>query len=235
MISDPNYYAEDHLTTGQSFIITLAAKTFRLILKLLLSKPPDSGDVYALYGANGTGISTILAHYCKHHPIHPANESSTIMYLKSTPHRQADGDLRTIAELLSNHLLGHVDGDSRLSLETGLLISSIDIIVIDDAQHLNSYALAMIRYLNAKTGCRFILCGTPRLKKKLIDHPEFWSCLSYETVLPKMNKNELIDTVLPNLSYPRWKFNPRTKERSNIWRTNLEDHRAFTTQTASIN
>ena len=216
-----NYYAENQLPLGQSLIETKLVQRIRQVFEQQQARPPNSGDIIMMGGDRGIGKTIGLNHFVKLYDLSPADQLPVVLYHKAAPAIDKQANLRKIAEILRARLYGDFEDSSPFSMADALHISPINLIVIDDAHFLNGYTFTILRYLNKRTGCRIILCGDKSLFSTVRGHADIWEGVTAEVRLPKTTKQEFIKTILPDFSYSKWAFDPKSSEHkvlaNHIW------------------
>jgi DNA transposition AAA+ family ATPase len=81
-------------------------------------------------------------------------------------------------------------------------------IIVDEADRLNEDSFEVLRYLFDKTGCPIVVVGLPSIESVIDRHEKFKSRVGLRMEFLPVEREEMLETVLPNLVFPRWKFDP---------------------------
>ncbi len=66
----------------------------------------------------------------------------------------------------------------------------------------------VLRHIYDKAGCPTVVVGLPRIAKVIDLREKFASRVGLRMQFQRLKPEEVLDTVLPNLVFPHWKFDP---------------------------
>lgn len=86
-----------------------------------------------------------------------------------------------------------------------------DIIVFDEGDLLDTDSFELVRYVFDTSKCPVVVVGLPSIMRVIYQHDKFASRVGIRMEFRPLKEQEVLDTVLPNLVFPGWQFDPKSE------------------------
>lgn len=120
----------------------------------------NRGEVSLLVGAPGSGKTTLVAEYARGEGLlrrHP----QSVLSLTCVPGVGALGLVQGLLDQVAPGFRAQTGRHGLARLVTAVRREDVQILVLDEAQHLYKTPLEMVRMLHQRTGISVVLCGEP--------------------------------------------------------------------------
>lgn len=197
------------LPPHQPPIETSSVTRLRQNLRLLLDVKKTTGYPMMALIVSWPGYGKTIAVYAFCNNLAEQSQSTKP---RAIPFRiQDDPTPRSIAESL---LLAYGEraDDSRYKLMAKIReivpAANTDLLIADEADHLNAKTFETLRYIFDETGVSVAVIGQPTLYGIVRQHKKFMSRIGLIQKFEPLTEAEILSTVLPNLIFPQWQFDP---------------------------
>jgi hypothetical protein len=204
--------AEDHLPPDQRVIMTSSLTMFLAYMNALTSPDNRYPIMGAVVGDAGLGKTIATGYYIDDLPLlaHTGLPSSVRARIQSGSTRKAL--LLAILSALYEIPRRKTQFDLADEVIDAIRRNSIVSLLIDEADRLTTDTFDLLRDIFDNTGCTIVLVGLPELQNVTKKYAKFSSRMAAPMVFEPLDKDELLETVLPAMVFPRWSFDPDNKQ-----------------------
>lgn len=201
-------FSEDSLPPGQKPIPTSNVKRFNAFIKLLV----DSHDRYPTMGVvtGGAGIGKTVAIQAYLDRLEPQLHTGlpTAIKVKVKPRATPKALALDMVACLKDKPRGRNIYEVADEAAEALLRNDLHLIIIDEGDRLTEDSFEVLRHIFDKTGCPMVVVGLPNILSVIDRREKFVSRVGLRMHFGELESQEVLHTVLPNLVFPHWKFDP---------------------------
>jgi DNA transposition AAA+ family ATPase len=160
---DPGYFMDE--TKNEEGVMNpyaaiIPTRAGNQALDFLETARLNRGEVSLLVGAPGSGKTTLVAEYARSERLsrrHPR----AVLSLTCVPGVGALGLVQGLLDQVAPGFWARTARHGLARLVTALRREDVQLLVLDEAQHLYKTPLEMVRMLHQRTGISVVLCGEP--------------------------------------------------------------------------
>jgi DNA transposition AAA+ family ATPase len=201
---------EDTLPKGQQPIRTVGVARFERNMKLVRSAKEQTGYsmMAAIVGRAGSGKTIAVQAYVDGFEIQSHTGLRPVIKVKVDPRSTARALTTNILIALSEQPRGGNQQELARQAAHALIANDIQILIVDEADWLTVDSFDLLRRIHDSSGCPVVLVGLPTLLDIIRTQEKFSSRVGMVYPFPVPTEDELINTILPNLVFPHWRFDP---------------------------
>jgi AAA domain len=201
---------EDTLPKGQKPIQTQGVIHFERCMKLVRSAKEKTGYsmMCAITGRAGSGKTIAVQSYVDGFEIQSHTGLRPVIKVKVDPRSTARALTTNILVALNEQPRGKNQQELAHQVAHVLVANDIQILIVDEADWLTADSFDLLRRIHDNSGCPVVLVGLPSLLGVIRTQEKFSSRVGMVVKFPVPTKDEWINTILPNLVFPLWQFDP---------------------------
>lgn len=227
MINTGVYYAEDEFPEGQKPIMTKNNKKFEAYITLL-TYPKKTSKMGVSIGKAGVGKTLAINKFIEENTQNDIQSLPTIAKFKvpttATARTVAQELCRALDEIPSKSGNKHDIANEAVDY---IERNGIKLIFVDEADRLNAESFDIIRYMFDRTGCVFVIVGLPQILQVIDGHEQFASRIGPRMEFTKPDLEEVLDTILPQLTVLNWQYDVTSIEDRNLGELAWKMSRSF--------
>jgi DNA transposition AAA+ family ATPase len=197
------------LPAGQFAIETTNLKKFRMFTELLLNTSKRYPTMGAATGVSGVGKTVAIDTFVSRQEPRTYTGLPGIIKVEVKPRSSS----KTLAEQIVTALGYKPKGSNgpKLSDEAVRAIqsNSIDLLIVDEGDRLNDDSFEVLRDIYDRARCPILVVGLPDILRVIEKHEKFDSRVGLRMSFVKLDLEEALYTVLPQLVYPKWQFDSK--------------------------
>ena len=205
---------DDYLPDGQEAIQTKSLTQFGSQARLLMKIKGHTGYsmIATATGRTGAGKSVAVQHFLQNQPIQPHTGLPACIELSVQPDSTPKAFVEDLLLRLEDQRRPRLESTRyKLSKRAAEIILSYDfqLIIVDEAEQLNTGGFEFLRYLFKKTSCPLLLVGLESLLPMLEAQEKLFGHIGFTHPFLPPSESEVLTTVLPRLVLSRWTYDPK--------------------------
>jgi hypothetical protein len=206
-------FEEDILPPGQKTIITRNIEKFNRGVKLLLDSKQQTGysAIALVTGRAGYGKSVALLNYLNSLVPRPHTGLPACAAIRIRP----DSNPKTVVQDLYACFKEPMPRFTRHQYADGaadaILAYDLKLLFVDEADLLGTSEFEFLRFVFGKTGCPLVIVGLPGISSLINKHEKFAGRVGPRIRFLPPDEEEVLKTILPNLVFPHWSFDPTSE------------------------
>lgn len=203
-------YFEDSLPTGQPFIQTQIVRkvfqSFHLLLKQADLGYPGLGR---LVGPEGIGKTIAISAFVASQINEGIGGLPPIIRIKFSGKPTARSATKTIATELGELISAGLVNEQRIAtISEKLTANYVRLLIVDGADHATLDSLELVRGVHVNSGVPIVAVGSKDLVTLSNSLPGFSNRLKVDLELGRLPLSDVLDVILPKLTFPRWHYDP---------------------------
>jgi AAA domain len=203
-------FEEDILPPGQKTIHTRNIEKFNRVVKLLLDAKQLTGysAIALATGRAGCGKSVAILNFLNNLAPHPHTGFPACIAI----HIRPDSNPRTVVQDLYAcfkepipRFTRHQYADEAAEV---ILAYDVKLIFVDESDLLGKMEFEFLRFVYGKTKCPLVIVGLPSISTLINKHEKFAGRVGPRIRFLPPDEDEVLTTILPNLVFPHWSFDP---------------------------
>ena len=207
-----NNFAEDLLPVGQSPIHTQNVKRLRGFIRLITDKERRYSTMGTVTGMAGIGKSVAIQAYCDNLPRQEHTGLPQAVKIKVKPRSTPKAFALDIVKALNDKPRGTNVYQVADEAAAALVRNDLILLIVDEADRLNEDSFEVLRHIHDQSGCGVVVVGLPSILSVIDRHEKFASRIGLRMEFLPLETQEVIQVVLPQLVFPRWKFTGESDE-----------------------
>jgi len=209
------------LAGGQEPIETSSVEEFYGFIQLVLKAADGRRSVIAIVYSNRAGIGKSTAILAAAESAVPESHTGrpNVLLLELEPDIAPMAFLELILDVLDERSRGRTKSHLRKSVIEAIKRNDVRLIVFDEADQFSRRTFEELRYIAGKTGCPMLLVGLKKILSVVKPYEQLDSRSFRTHHFKPLEDEEIINTVFPQLVYPRWHF-----EATNLEHVKLGKH-----------
>lgn len=204
---------DDYLPDGQEAIQTQSLTQFATQARLLMNIKKHTGYsmIATATGRTGAGKSVAVQDFLQKQPAQPHTGLPACIELSVQPDSTPKTFVEDLLLRLEDQRRPRLESTRyKLSNRAAEIILSYDfqLIIVDEAEQLNTGGFEFLRYLFKKTSCPLLLVGLESLIPMLEAQEKLFGHIGFTHPFLPPSEEEVLTTVLPKLVLPRWTYDP---------------------------
>jgi len=206
-------FEEDILPPGQKTIITSNILKFNRGMKLLLDSKQQTGysAIALVTGRAGCGKSVAVLNFLNNLAPLPHTGFPACVAIRIRP----DSNPKTVVEDLYACFKEPPPRFTRhqyaKEAAKAILAYDVKLLFVDEADLLGTSEFEFLRFVYGKTGCPLVIVGLPSISTLINRHEKFAGRVGPRIRFLPPDEEEVLTTILPNLVFPHWSFDPTSE------------------------
>lgn len=231
-------FDEMQLPPDKKPIETRNIKRFNFYIKLLLESKQKTGYSTMAIVTGRAGIGKTMAIWNYLNSLTPRSHTGIpacigIRVIPGTTPREL---VKTLYDCFGEGEIEPRKTGAKIANEAAKAILEYDVklLFVDEADLLNVDCFELLRYIFDKTGCPIVVVGLPRILHVIIRYAKFKDRVPLHLPFHAPTEHEILHTILPQLVFPGWTFDPKNEKDlamgQELWekvRPSLRDLRAM--------
>jgi hypothetical protein len=231
-------FDEMQLPPDKKPIETRNIKRFNLYIKLLLESKQKTGYSTMAIVTGRTGIGKTMAIWNYLNSLTPRSHTGIpecigIRVIPGTTPREL---VKTLYDCFGEGESEPRKTGPKIANEAAKAILEYDVklLFVDEADLLSVDCFELLRYIFDMTGCPIVVVGLPRILHVIIRYAKFKDRAPLRLPFHAPTEHEILHTILPQLVFPGWTFDPKNEKDlamgQELWekvRPSLRDLRAM--------
>ena len=210
------YFDEDVLPPGQKLINTIGVEDVRSLMEMLLISKQLTGYsmMAVITGPSGVGKSVTVRNVLDELLVRFPRGLPICLKITAKPRSSPRQLVKDIACGLGETSLRLGNTSFELADQAAEVIfnNNLRLLGIDNAEQLDTLCYDFLHYLNAKTGCAIFVMGLKPILQMIRKHEKFENRVTQWLDFPLPSEEDVLKTILPQLTIPYWTFDPTSEK-----------------------
>jgi DNA transposition AAA+ family ATPase len=198
----------NELPEGQKLITTSSMQRFETCMKLAIESRKTYPTMAAVTGWPGLGKTISVLAFKEQLGERPNTGLPACVSLRvksrSTSRALAIDWLHAMGERPRGRNVYDLGDEICQAIEA----SQPDIVILEEGDLLDTDSFELVRYVFDTTKCPVVVVGLPSIMRVIYQHDKFASRVGIRMGFRALQEQEVLNTVLPNLTFPGWQFDP---------------------------
>lgn len=201
----------DTLPDGQPAIQTYNSTRLEQLCTLARASRRMYPTMGLVTGSPGMGKTTAIHKYVSGHAPYSHTGLCPVVRVEVPDHPTRKSLITAILRALGETPMNENESYDLLIKEAvdAIKKNGIELMFLDEGDRLNDDTFECIRRIFDDTGCPIITVGLPAIKKVIDRHEKFSSRVSLRMEFLEPTLEEVSETILPQLAFPHWVFDPQ--------------------------
>lgn len=201
-----NDFVEDHLPVGQHVIVTDSVRQFKGFVSMVTHPERRYPVLSVVTGTAGLGKTVAIQSFLGDQPIRPNTGLPAAVGIKVPPSATAKAVAQEMVRAVDDRPRGRNRNELAEEAADAMKATDLRVLIIDEADRLDDHSFDLVRHVFDKSGCNIVLVGLPQIHSVIDRHDKFRSRVGFRVKFHPLEIDEVLDTVLPQLVFPRWAY-----------------------------
>jgi hypothetical protein len=208
-------FDEDHLPPGQQPIVTNSLREFLIFVDFIMQSKYKNGysTMGVVTGLSGIGKTIAIQTFLNGQSPRPHIGLPACIVIKVTPGSPPKALLEKLLTALGERPRGLSSNRYKIADEAAEAIvnNDVKVLFVDEADLLSVDCFEFLRYIFGKTGCPIVIVGLRQIWRVVNRYEKFANRVGLHHHFLPPNEQEVLETILPQLTIPHWRFDPTQK------------------------
>jgi Cdc6-like AAA superfamily ATPase len=211
----PWQFEEYGLPKNQKTIITTGVTQFTTTTDLILDAKAlnDRPMMGLVTGSLGSGKTCAMQYYMRQLELRAYTMLPACIDIRIPPEASSKALVETVFKRFGEKAR-RTNNRYQILMDArdAVLDHDIKLIFADEAEQLNTQGFEFLRYIFDTTGCAIMFIGSKEILQKIRFHENIREDIGTHLKFPEPEEEEVIKTILPQLTFAHWNFDPANEK-----------------------